>query len=84
MRCDYCGEMIQAGTIIMVTSPGEITCCTGESEGDSFYRAVVDSPQWKQWKKVSHEYGFNADECQELGKISPEHFEAFIEYSKTL
>ena len=60
----------------------------------SFWAVVTTSPQWALWqaeqrkrmrehnKKNSKTYTgcFAIDECQELGIISQEHFQAFIEF----
>ena len=46
----------------------------------SFWNTVVRSPQWKLWEKVAYSRGFDIDESQECNWLSPEHFQAFLEF----
>lgn len=50
---------------------------------DSFWKTVVESPQWLAWvKENQREPKFDIDECQECGWISQKHFQAFIKFIK--
>lgn len=54
-----------------------------ESQDFSFYRTVIDSPQWKEWEEyVTESQDFDISECMECGIISPEHFQAFLGFVK--
>jgi len=47
----------------------------------SFYRTIVDSPQWQRWSEHTREtLEFDMAECEEGGEISPEHFQAFLKF----
>ena len=50
----------------------------------TFYRTVVTSPQWIAWRDHAHEYNFDWAESTECAWLSPEHFQAFISFVKTL
>lgn len=66
------------------------------SDGDhnSFWKSVVESPQWYAWekenaKRMNHTDGptkdcYDVDECRECGWISPAHFRSFLDFCKTL
>jgi len=67
-----------------------------EINRDTFWRTIVNSPQWKKWydeqvkrfarhvRKNSKVFTgcFDVDECQECGIISPRHFQEFIKFIK--
>lgn len=58
----------------------------------SFWKTVVESPQWRDWEtEVSKRFArvnepepwngvFDVDECRECGWISQPHFQAFLEF----
>ena len=49
----------------------------------TFYTTVVRSPQWEAW--YDHQVKameWDVAESQETGWISPEHFQAFMRFSK--
>lgn len=58
---------------------------------DNFYRTVIDSPEWELWTKHQEELHKNEDfenvfavwDSIEIGRISPQHFKAFLEFVKT-
>lgn len=61
---------------------------------DSFWKTVVESPQWKAWdkevarrmaehtaKRSKKYYGcYDVDECAYCGWISKEHFQSFMQF----
>lgn len=52
---------------------------------ETYYRTIVDSPQWKLWvKKNEEDSQWDVYESMELGLMSPRHFQAFIEFCKTV
>jgi len=53
-------------------------------ERPTFYKTVVESPQWQEWAEHAEAQGFSTVESMELGLLSPEHFQAFISFTKTL
>ena len=57
--------------------------CTGCGHHNSFWATVIESPQWKLWRKHAWEDNMLYDfpEVEELGVISPEHFQAFIKFT---
>ena len=61
--------------------------CNGcEGGHPTFFNTVTSSPQWKAWYDYNHEENmmFDLDESQECNAISPAHFEAFLQFTKTL
>ena len=70
--------------------------CGGCPEGhSSFWRTVILSPQWKLWQEeqnkrmktgkiVKGEWNkscYDMPECEELGIISPKHFQEFLKFT---
>ena len=64
--------------------------CVGCKDGhNSFWKTIVESPQWKKWEKENsrrmhlNPIGkcFDADECRECGWISAGHFQEFMKFS---
>lgn len=54
--------------------------CPGCKEGhDTFWKSVVESPQWLAWEESSPKW--DVDECRECGHISQGHFQAFMKFS---
>jgi len=53
-------------------------------ERPTFFRTMVDSPQWQAWTEYAEAQGFSTVESMELGLLSPAHFQAFISFVKTL
>lgn len=53
-------------------------------ERPTFYKTVVESPQWQAWIEHAEAQGFSTVESVELGLLSREHFQAFISFVKTL
>lgn len=51
-------------------------------EYPTYYGTVVSSTQWQAWGKVAHEKGFDWYESVETGWLSPQHFEAFLNWVK--
>lgn len=59
--------------------------CVGCVDGhNSFWKTVIESKQWKKWKKYAWEDNMLYDfpEVEELGTISPEHFQAFLKFTR--
>ena len=55
--------------------------CGGCKDGhDTFWKSVVESPQWKAWTASSPEW--DVDECEACGHISQGHFQAFMKFSR--
>lgn len=59
--------------------------CKGCKDGHpSFWKTIIESPQWKAWRKYAWEdrmlYDFG--EVEELGIISTGHFQAFMKFTK--
>ena len=51
---------------------------------DSIWKVLVTSKHWEEWYEHAEENMFyDVDETQELGMMSPQHFEDFINYIKT-
>ncbi|MDE2098441.1 MAG: hypothetical protein KGL39_14405 [Patescibacteria group bacterium] len=51
--------------------------CKGCKNGhDTFWKTVVESPQWKEWEAANTH--FDVDECRACGHISQNHFQAFL------
>ncbi len=69
------------------------SACSGCSDGHpSYWKTVVESPQWKAWEKEVHkrvhdqlgkdrmEGVYDIDECRECGFISAGHFQDFLKF----
>ena len=55
--------------------------CSGCPKGhSSFWRAVIESPEWKAWKKVGH---YDFAECEALGICSSSHWKDFVKFILT-
>lgn len=49
----------------------------------SFYRTIMDSPQWQAWVKHNEETPqYDVHESMELGLMSQNHWQAFIKWVK--
>ena len=64
----------------------EHTCywqpCEGCPNGhNSFWKTIVESKEWKEWEKVAYENGFDWSESTECGWLSPQHFQAFLDWT---
>jgi len=50
---------------------------------DSFWKTVIESPQWKAWQKEqSRNMTYDMPEVEELGYISQGHFQDFMKFVK--
>ena len=57
--------------------------CAGCAGGhDTFWKSVVESPQWKAWTQAAD--GWDWMECEACGHISQAHFQAFMAFSAKL
>ena len=57
----------------------------GAMNTDSFYRTMIDSPEFRKWEKLQREkMEWDIAESIECGRISPEHLSAFFSFIKTL
>ena len=56
-----------------------VPCAGCEGGHDTFWKTVVESPQWKAWTTSGPEW--DVDECQECGHISQAHFQAFMAFA---
>lgn len=51
----------------------------------TFYSTVVTSPQWETWVKQNEEHPeYDVHESIETGWLSQKHFQAFLEFCKTI
>jgi DNA-directed RNA polymerase subunit M/transcription elongation factor TFIIS len=56
--------------------------CSGCPEGhSSFWKTVIESPQWKAW--VASRPNYDIPECEALGIISKEHFQDFLRFARS-
>lgn len=57
--------------------------CDGCKDGHpSIWKTLVESPQWKAWyDHASKNMLYDVDESQELGVMSPKHFQDFMRFS---
>lgn len=78
----------------------EFECSKNCKPHPSFWKTIVTSPQWAAWGKdiskrflsgsVKHGWRkpiknvWDVDECRECNWISPEHFQAFLNFCKIL
>lgn len=54
--------------------------CSGCPEGHaSFWKTIIESPEWKAWEKVGH---YDFPECECLGIMSKGHWEDFVKFIK--
>ena len=53
-----------------------VPCSGCEGGHDTFWKSVVESPQWKAWEASGPEW--DVDECRACGHISQAHFQAFM------
>jgi hypothetical protein len=56
--------------------------CGGCGSHPSFWKTVIESPQWKKWQEYAEPkmiYDFSENEA--LGIISAGHFQEFIKYT---
>ena len=47
---------------------------------DSFWKTIIESPQWEAWSKIGYKQGFDVEECRECGWLSQGHFQSFIKF----
>jgi hypothetical protein len=70
----YCDDCLRAHYVFP---------CTGCGGHSSFWKTVIESPQWAKWKKYAQpKMLYDFDECEELGILSPGHFNTFIKFLK--
>lgn len=58
--------------------------CSGCGTHPSFWKSVVESPQWGKWGEIAYEKGWDYDECRECGWMSQKHFQEFLKFCKKL
>ena len=61
--------------------------CKGcEGGHNSFWQTVIESKEWKAWRKHQDKIGWEWDftENEGLGLISPDHWKAFVSFLKKL
>jgi len=57
--------------------------CSGCKGGhDTYWKSIIESPQWQAWEKIGYKQGWDVDECAACGHISQRHFQAFMEFAK--
>jgi hypothetical protein len=55
--------------------------CFAQGGHPSFWKTVIESPQWDKWKKYAwKKMLYDFPEVEELGCISPKHFQEFIAF----
>lgn len=54
-----------------------VPCFGCELGHDTFWKSVIESPQWKEWENVAD---WDTAECASCGHISSEHFQAFLKF----
>lgn len=59
------------------------SACSGCPNGHpSFWKTVIESPQWKEWaRRPSTNANFDIAEVEECGWISQAHFQEFIHWT---
>ena len=58
------------------------TPCSGCPEGHaSFWKTIIESPEWKMWQKVGH---YDFAECECLGVMGKRHWEDFVKFIEKL
>jgi len=73
----------QVGKVLQELKNDYHSDCEGCPDGhSSFYKTIVESDEWAAWEKVAHEHGFDVPESQECGWLSPEHWQAFLAFTK--
>lgn len=56
--------------------------CKGCGNHNSFWATVIESAEWKIWKKYADpNMMYDFSEVEELGCISPKHFQDFLDYT---
>lgn len=55
-----------------------VPCLGCEGGHDTYWKSVVESPQWLAWEKAAD--GWDVIECQACGHISQKHFQAFMKF----
>jgi hypothetical protein len=55
-----------------------VPCPGCEGGHDTYWKSVVESPQWREWSRVSRD--FDTAECEACGHISERHFQAFLKF----
>ena len=57
------------------------TCEGCEGGHSSFWKTVIESPQWTLWRKEQYRHpSRDMSEVEECGIISPEHFQEFLDF----
>lgn len=56
-----------------------VPCAGCEGGHDTFWKTVVESPQWKAWRESFPQW--DVMECEACGHISQGHFQAFLGYT---
>ena len=56
--------------------------CPGCGHHNSFWATIIESEEWKAWKKFNNNQNWDWAECEELGIMSEGHFKAFIDFIK--
>jgi hypothetical protein len=57
--------------------------CGGCGGHSSFWKTIIESPEWNKWRKYAWEDKMIYDfpECEELGIMSSKHWQDFIKFT---
>lgn len=55
-----------------------VPCSGCEGGHDTFWKTVIESPQWQEWERYTKEW--DVLECSACGHISSKHFQAFLKF----
>lgn len=58
--------------------------CNSCGYHNSFWATVIESEEWKKWKEKNNNLEYDFCECEELGILSPRHWQEFIKFIKQL
>lgn len=57
-----------------------VPCAGCEGGHDTFWKSVIESPQWRAWSDGQGSPGWDVWECEGCGHISQAHFQAFLKF----
>lgn len=55
-------------------------CMEERCDDESFYHTIVKSEEWKKWREVADERGWDVVESTETGRISSGHWKDFCAF----
>lgn len=57
-----------------------VPCGGCEGGHDTYWKSIIESPQWEAWCKSKASDGWDWMECEACGHISQGHFQAFLRF----